>query len=176
MRFFACLSFCVCIFASALQAEPEKAIKDLGPLSPDLFLKMPFDELADVESLSLLKLSGQQKIQTLALVQRLPKLVTLRFDYCDLTSFDAKDTVPAKVTSVIIADGKISQGTIRWLAKFPEGTSLLFGCNVRGLDFNLGKFSWLTFDGCEISRSAVTKLVEKMTQVTFKEVTLVDEK
>jgi len=59
---------------------------------------------------------------------------------------------------------------------FPSGIEIGFGCDVRRLDLDLGEFKLVMFDNCQVSRSAVAKLVEKLTQMTFKEVTLDDDK
>lgn len=165
----------ILICAQMSHAGAEEVITDFA-FSPESLIDRPLDDIRDVETLSLDDLLDKDRRAALERIQQLPKLTTLKFYGCDLTMVDEKDPVPAKVQTVLISSGKVSQGTIRWLAKFPSGTDLVFGCDVRGLEFNLGKFSWVTFDNCEMSRSAVTKLVEKMTQVTFKEVTLVDDR
>lgn len=156
-------------------ADPEKVITDFG-FGPDMLLRSPLDEIITAETLSLDDLTEADRKASLARIKELPKLTELNFYGCDLSHVDENDLVPQHVKRVLLADGKVSQGTLRWLAKFPAGTTLVFGCDVTGLDFKLGKFSWLMFDNCKMSRSAVTKLVEKMTQVTFKEVTLMDDK
>lgn len=161
------------VFPRVACAEPEKPITDFA-FSGESLIKRPFDEIRDAETVTIDDLVDTDRKAALSRIQQLPKVTTLNLYGCDLSRVDATDPVPAKVTDVLIAGGKISQGTIRWLAKFPSGTTLTFGCDVRGLDFNLGKFSWLTFNNCMMSRSAVTKLVEKMRQVKFKEVTLAD--
>lgn len=173
MRFVNHFLLCIFLTAPMSHAQPEQLSTDFA-FSPESLIDRPLDAIRDAETLSLDDLLDRDRRAALERIQQLPKLTTLKFYGCDLSKVDEKDPVPAKVHTVLISSGKISQGTIRWLAKFPAGTTLVFGCDVRRLEFGLGKFRWVTFDNCEMSRAAVTKLVEKMTQVTFKEVTLVD--
>lgn len=154
-------------------SSAEEVITDFA-FSPESLIDRPFDAIRDAEVLSLDDLLDKDRRAALERIRQLPKLTTLKFYRCDLSKVDEDHPVPAKVHTVLISGGKVSQGTVRWLAKFPAGTTLVFGCDVRGLEFNLGKFSWVTFDNCEMSRSAIVKLVENTTQVTFKEVTLVE--
>lgn len=164
---------CALMFAQMPKPGAEEVITDLA-FSPESLIDRPLDDIRDVETLSLDDLLDKDRRAALERIQQLPKLTTLKLYHCDLSKVNETDPVPANVMTVLISSGKVSQGTIRWLAKFPSGTTLVLGCDVRGLEFSLGGFSWVTFDNCDISRSAITKLVEKMTQVTFKEVTLVD--
>jgi hypothetical protein len=167
---------CVLIFAQMLHAEPSRRNDDIAfTVSPEWLMTTSIAKIRDLETLSLDGLTEKDRKAALSRLQELPKLTTLEFYSCDLSKIAESDPVPAKVKTVLIAGGKVSQGTIGWLARFPSGTTLIFGCDVHGLDFNLGKFSWLTFDGCKLSRSSVTKLIETMTQVTFKEVTLIND-
>jgi hypothetical protein len=113
----------------------------------------------------------------LSRIRELPNLETLKLYHADLSKVDEKDPIPPKVNAVLIGGCRISQGTLRWLAKFPSGAEITFGgCDVRNMDLDLGKFMWVMFDNCEISTSAVPKLVKRLTQATFKECTLTDEK
>ena len=155
-------------------AQPEKAATDFA-YAVEQLLRVPLDEIRSAETLTIDDLRDKDRRAVLTRLAELPKLTTLKFYGCDLSHVDEHDPVPATVNSVLISGGKISQGTIRWLSKFPAGIDIVFGCDVRKLKFDLGKFKWVTFDNCDMSRSAVAKLVEIMTQVTFKEVTLAND-
>jgi uncharacterized protein YjbI with pentapeptide repeats len=165
----------IAVFSALANAEPEKVITDFG-FGPDMLLRSPLDEIIAAETLSLDDLTEVDRKASLARIQELPKLTELNFYGCDLSHVDENNPVPQQVKTVLLAGGKVSQGTLRWLAKFPVGTTLVVGCDVHGLKLEFGKFSWLTFDNCTMSKSAVLPLVEKMTQVTFKEVTFAKEK
>jgi hypothetical protein len=156
-------------------AEPEKVITDFG-FGPDMLLRSPLDEIISAETLSLDDLTEADRKASLARIKELPKLTELNFYKCDLSHVDESDPVPQHVKRVLLDGGKVSQGTIRWLAKFPAGTTLVIGCDVHGLKLEFGKFFSLRFDNCTMSRSAVLPLVEKMTEVTFREVTFVADK
>lgn len=161
--------------------------KPSGPMTNDTMpmygtedlLSETFDSIRNFDHLVVGHVKEKDMPAILARLQQMPKLTTLEFLHCDLSKMDENSPVPANVKELGIAqEGGISQSTLRWLAKFPKGKKLLFGCDVRKLSFDdLGKFTWITFDNCEISRSAL-KLVgdTKIFQVTFKEVTFVDDK
>jgi uncharacterized protein YjbI with pentapeptide repeats len=166
----------VFVFGATLHAQAQKPISYFS-LGAQAFLDEPMEEIANAEELFLGGVTGENKATTLARIQRLARLTTLKFDDCDLSQVNENDPVPAKVNEVAIGGHcKISQGTIRWLAKFPTKGDIYFGCNVRGLEFSLGNFTTATFNNCEISRSAVASIVERFQQVTFHEVTLQNEK
>ena len=143
--------------------------------SVDMLLDVPLADIRSAQTFTITDLRDKDRKAVLGRLASLPKLKTLKFNGCDLSHVDASDPVPPKVETVLIDDGKVSQGTIRWLSKFPSGVEIVFGCDVRRLEFELGNFKWVTFDNCQVSKSAVIKLIEKMTQVTFKEVTLAAE-
>jgi len=170
------LIFLTLALSSAFGAEPEKPVTDFGFYAEELITR-PMDEIRQAETISLEDLTDKDRKAALSRIAEFPKLATLKFYSCDLSHVDEKDAVPAKVKTVIISRGKVSQGTLRWLAKFPSGIEITFGgCDICKLDLELGEFKWVRFDGCQMSRSAVAKLVEKLTQVTFKEIKLDDDK
>jgi hypothetical protein len=157
-------------------AEPRRSVTDFS-FSPSTLIATPLDEIRDAETVSLDDLTGKDRQAALSRIHHLPKVTNLSFYGCDLSTVDERDPVPAKVKTLMISGGKVSQGTFRWIAKFPSGTGLTFVlCNLRGLNVTTGKFSWLAFDNCTMSRSAVSKIVENSEQVTFKEDTLVEDK
>jgi len=156
-------------------AEKPQAITDFAVRPQDL-LRSDFDELKDARTLSVDDLTDKDLSAVLSRIRELPNLETLRFYSADLSRVDENDAVPAKVNAVLIAGGKISQGTIRWLAKFPKGVELVFGgCDTRKLELDLGEFKWVSFESCKMSPAAVAKLARNLTQVTFKECELGEE-
>jgi hypothetical protein len=163
------------LLANLTIAEPDKVITDFG-MGVELLLDRPLDEIREAKTLSIDDATEQNCKAALSRIRELPKLEYLSFYGCDLSGVNENDPVPEKVKAVLIAGGKISQGTVRWLAKYPSGVEIVFGCDVRNLEFDLGKFKWVTFDNCDISRSAVTTLVKTLTPVTFKECTLAEDK
>ena|SRR5882762_8704338 len=166
----------ILILASTLQAQPKEP-NTYYSLGAQAFIDEPADRIANAETLWLGDITGKNKAATLAKIKGLGHLTALTFDDCDLSQINENDPVPAKVNNVGIGGHcKISQGTIRWFAKFPTDGEISFGCNVRGLELKLGKFSSATFSNCEISRSEVAKIVERIQQVTFIEVRLRDDK
>jgi hypothetical protein len=170
------LATLILILAFVSRAEPAKPITDFA-FSAETLITTPMDEMRQTETFSLDDLTDKDRKAALSRIAEFPKLATLKLYSCDLSHVDEKDAVPAKVKAVIISGGKVSQGTIRWLAKFPSGIEIWFGsCDVRKLDLDLGKFKWVSFDDCEMSRSAITKLIENTMQVIFKEVKLDAEK
>lgn len=157
------------------RAEPEQVITDFD-YAVDQLLSVPLAEIRAAETLTVQELLDTDRKAVLSRLAALPKLTTLKFYSCNLSNVGENDPIPVTVKTVLISGGSVSQGTIRWLSKFPAGIEIVFGCDVRNLEFDLGSFTWVTFDNCELSRSAVTKLIEKLRQVTFKEVTLDGEK
>jgi len=155
----------------ALSSATPDEVTDFA-YSVDTLLDVPLDEIRAAETFSIDDLRDKDRKAVLARLAGLPKLKTLKFYGCDLSQVNASDPIPPKVKTVVISGGKVSQGTIGWLSKFPSGVEVVFGCDVRRLQFELGEFKWVTFDNCQVSKSAVVKLVENMTQVTFKEVEL----
>jgi hypothetical protein len=174
MRFARVPALLILLLVPTSHADPQDVITNLL-FSPQALLDVPFDEIRHAETCSLDDLVEKDRKAVLARVAALPKLTTLKLYGCDLSRVDEKDPVPAKVKSLLISGGKVSQGTIRWLAKFPAGVEVGLACDLRGLDLDLGAFKWVFVQNCRMSRSAVAKLVEKTTQVTFKEVELVDD-
>jgi hypothetical protein len=162
------------LLAGVARAEPKAAVTNFA-LSPESLITWPFEEIRAAETVSLDDLRDASRKAALARIRQLPHLTTLKFYGCDLSGVDENDPVSPTVKAVLISGGKVSQGTIRWLAKHPSGATLVIGCDVRNLQLDLGHFKWLTFDNCQLSRSAVVKLVKSATQVTFKEVTLADD-
>jgi len=136
-----------------------------------------FNSIRNFDSLAIGEISAKDMPLVLARMKEMPKLQTIKFFGCDLSNLDEKSPALENVKTVLIANGKFSQGTFRWLAKFPKGSELVFGgLDMRGSSFDdLGKFTWITFDNCKISNSAL-KLIGKVTEVAFKEVTLVESK
>jgi len=164
------------LLATPSRAEPEKPITDFG-MTAELLLSTPAEELREARTLSVEDLAEQNCKAALSRIRELPKLETLKLYHADLSRVDEKDPIPPKVNAVLIGGCKISQGTLRWLAKFPSGAEITFGgCDLRKMDLDLGKFMWVMFDNCDVSTSAVLGLVKRLTQVTFKECTLTDDK
>lgn len=140
------------------------------------FLKVP---KGDLESCGTLELDGFKEKERSAVLRRvteLPKLTVLNLTGCDLSLTDEKDPVPTNVKIVLIAGGKLSQKTIRWLSKFPTGTGIAFAeCDVRRLKFDLPNVHFLAFEHCEVLKSQIPKLVQKH-DVRFTENTFHDDK
>jgi hypothetical protein len=156
-------------------AERPKAITDFA-FAPEGLLSSEMEEIKDARTLSVDDLTDKDGSAVLSRIRELPNLKTLRFYSADLSRVDENDPVPDKVNFVLVADGRISQGTIRWLARFPKGVELVFGgCDTRGLELDLGEFKWVTFDNCKVSPAVVAKLVRRLTRVTFKECELGEE-
>jgi adenylosuccinate synthase len=165
----------VLLAANLAHAQLDEPIQDFG-MTAQLFLSSPLDEVRAATALSIEDVTKGDVETLLSRIRKLEKLETLKFYSGDLSTLDANDPIPSKVKAVLIGGCKISQGTLRWLAKLTSGTEIVFGgCNARSLDFDLGKFKWVTFDNCALSRSAIVKLVQRLTQVTFKECTLKEE-
>lgn len=172
MRFNNVVMFLIPILATITFAAPQKPITDLA-YSVETLITTPIAELRQTETFSLDDLAEKDRKAALSKIAELPQLTTLKLYSCDLSHVDKNNAIPAKVKTVVISGGKLSQGTIDWLAKFPSGIEIFVGsCDVRKLNLDFGKFKWVTIDNCEISRSAVTRLVENTRQVTFKEVAL----
>jgi hypothetical protein len=133
-----------------------------------------FNRVRDYDSLSIKDIEGKDVPAVLARLRQMPNLSTIKFHACDLSKVDENSPLPEKIKTVLLADGSISQGTLRWLAKFPNGNELIFaGLDTRRLTFDdLGKFTWITFNKCEIPQSAIN-LAGKVTLVTFNDITLV---
>src|SRR6202035_3935680 len=106
------LLLCTLVFAQMSYAKPEKVITDFS-FSADTLTRTPFDEMRDAETISLDDLVNKDRQAALSKIQKLPKLTTLKFYGCDLSQVDEKDPVPAKVETVLISGGTVSQGTIR---------------------------------------------------------------
>jgi hypothetical protein len=136
-----------------------------------------FDSIRDFDHIAVSGVKEKDMLAVLARLRQMPNLTSLEFLNCDLSKLNENSPVLPKVRDMVFAQqGEISQGTIRWLAKFPKGVQLVIGWDVPELTFDdLGEFAWVTFDNCKISRSAL-KLVgsAKVTKVTFKEITLVE--
>jgi hypothetical protein len=145
------------------------------------FLRDFGDSMRDLKSLALEDMTIDldktvDRQDTLKKLAALEKLTTLQFFNCDLSKINENDPIPQKVDSVLIRGGKVSQSTIRWLAKFPSGVEIVFVGDLRGLDFQLGHFNVARFRDCKMSRSAIGLIVEKMRICSFEEVTLFDDK
>jgi len=170
---------CMSVPTSGSQTKPS------GPMTNDTaptwgtedLLSETFDSLRDLDRLAVDGVEAKDMPAVLARLRQMPNLTTLEFVACDLSGVDENSPVPANVKNLGITDqGKVSQGTIRWLATFPKGTQLVFNTGVPNLSFDdLGSFTWITFDNCEISQTAL-KLVgdPKIGKVTFIEVTLTE--
>jgi hypothetical protein len=168
--------FLVVVMCGFAMAEPKQEDIEFT-YSPQSLLDSPIAEINSHETISLDGLAGKDQKAALTRLQELPKLTEIKFYNCDLSKVDSTDPIPLKVKTVLLAGGKISQSTLRWLAKFPAGTELVFGgYNLQGLDLKLGKFSWVTVDNCKISRACIMQLVGGTTQATFKEVTIVEDR
>ena len=110
-----------------------------------------------------------------ARIQQLPELSELQLFGCDLSQVDQSDPLPSNVRHFVIAGGKVSQSTLRWLSKVPGGTKITFGgCDLRGIEFKFPEYTWLKFDSCELSAPAATELVTRSEQVIFLECSLSD--
>jgi len=156
-------------------ANADERMDELNYSGED-FLKVP---KRDLESCGTLELDGFKEKERSAVLRRvteLPKLTVLNLTGCDLSLTDENDPVPTNVKIVLIAGGKLSQKTIRWLSKFPPGTGILFAeCDVRRLEFDLPNIHTLTFQDCELLKSQIAKLVQKH-DVRFTENTFHDDK
>ena len=176
MRLPSYLTLLTLLLATLSHAEPEMPITDFG-MTAELLLSTPVEELREARALSVEDVTEQDRKAALWRIRELSMLETLKLYHADLSKVDEKDPIPPKVNAVLIGGCRISQGTLRWLAKFPSGAEITFGgCDLRKMDLDLGKFMWVMFDNCEVSTSAVPKLVKRLTQVTFKECTLTDDK
>jgi hypothetical protein len=133
-------------------------------------------ELADLAEVNFLRLDGARGVDREPMLRRvaaLRKLETLEFYGCDLTGADEGSPVSRTAKTVYIVGLKPTQGVVRWLAKYPAGTTLLFGeCDLRNVTLDLGSFEWVTVDNCELSCANVFQLLDRSIEVTFKECTI----
>lgn len=156
-------------------ANADDRMKELNYSGED-FLTTPQADLDSCETLELDGFKEKERSAVLRRVTELPKLTVLNLTGCDLSLTDEKDPVLTKVKIVLIAGGKLSQNTIRWLSRFPTGTGIAFAeCDVRRLEFDLPNFHSLTFQECDMLKSQIAKLVQKH-DVRFTENTFHDDK
>jgi len=96
-----------------------------------------------------------------------------------VAGFDRMNGLGPNSTTLLLGSDKAT-GQYPVLASYVPKTTKSLGRSGFAVlykpDLDLGKFKWVMFDNCQMSRSAVAKPIEKLTQVTFKEVTLDDDK
>lgn len=143
--------------------------------TPASLLKCSLDEIRNCKRMLLWGLTEKDRRAVFVRIQQLPELSELQLFGCDLSQLDQSDPLPAKVKTFVIAGGKVSQSTLRWLSKVPGETKVTFGgCDLRGMKFNFPERTWLKFDSCELSAPAATELVTRSEQVIFLECSLSD--
>lgn len=162
----------VCQIGTAPSSRPRSFAGDNGS---SLARRPDFEFYGAPSEFHLFSLAEPDRGAALLNLAKLKSVTSLVLFNCDLSHTSEADPLPEKLTFISISGGKLSQSSMRWLAKMPEGSVIIFTLDVRGLEFNLGHGKWITIsNGSRISRDAAIHLVRSGEKVRFNQVELVD--
>lgn len=172
----ALINFLLAVLLSG-QVATTQSIRTLefGSAWPERFLNTPIPQIAGDKTVNLLNMTEIDREAVIAKLSKMQNLESVTFLSCDLSSLNEKDPIPPRLTFVAIAGGRITQKSIGWLAKLPEGSEIFLSGNLRGLNIDVGPGKDLVFSNCVMSRTVVLKIIEQLGEATFDQITVVDE-